>query len=108
MNSIVQCKMDIIFTNSGNSKTSDLHRLLLNLSEKNKLKKGAIKILLYQTLASTIYKKKCKFKISAPTSNEKIELPDESYSLSDIQDCFKYVIKNHETVTDNPPIKIYI
>ena len=31
--------MNTIFMNSKNSKTSDLHRLLLNLSEKNKFKK---------------------------------------------------------------------
>ena len=30
--------MDTIFTNSGNSKTSDPHRLLLNLSDKVNLK----------------------------------------------------------------------
>ena len=30
--------MDAIFLNSGNSKTSDPHRLLLNLLVKNKLK----------------------------------------------------------------------
>ena len=31
--------MDIIFKNSGNSKTSDPHRLLLNLSDKINLKR---------------------------------------------------------------------
>ena len=31
--------MDTIYMNSGNSKTSDPHRLLLNLSDKKKLKK---------------------------------------------------------------------
>ena len=31
--------METIFKNSENSKTSDLHRLFLNLSEKHKLKK---------------------------------------------------------------------
>ena len=72
MNSMVQCKMDIIFTNSGNSKTSDLHRLLLNLSEKNKLKKGAIKILLYQTLASTIYKKNVNLKYQLQRGMKKL------------------------------------
>ena len=35
-----------------------------------------------------------KFKISAPTWNEEFELPDGSYSVSDIQDYFKYIIKN--------------
>ena len=33
-------------------------------------------------------------KISAPTWNEKSELPDGSYSISDIQDYFKYILKN--------------
>ena len=40
--------------------------------------------------------------------NEKFELPDKLYSISDIQDYFKYVIKKPETVTDNLPIGIYI
>ena len=44
------------------------------------------------------------FKISTPTS----QLLDRSYSLSGIQDCFKYIMKNHETVTDNPSRKIYV
>ena len=33
---------------------------------------------------------------------------DNSYSVSDIQNYFAYIIKNHETLTDNPPIWIYI
>ena len=36
-----------------------------------------------------------KFKISAPTLNEEFELPDGSYSLSDIQDSFEYIFKKH-------------
>ena len=35
-----------------------------------------------------------KFKISPPAWNEKFELPDGSYSGSDIQDHFEYVLKN--------------
>ena len=34
-----------------------------------------------------------KFKISAPTWNDEFELPDESYSVSDIQDYFEYILK---------------
>ena len=44
------------------------------------------------------YKKSCKnnkFKISAPTWNGELELPDATYSLSDIQDYFEYVLKKH-------------
>ena len=34
-----------------------------------------------------------KFKIPAPVWNDKFELPDGSYSIADIQDCFEYIIK---------------
>ena len=47
-------------------------------------------------------------KILAPTWNEEFELPDGSYFVSDIQDYFEYILKKHETVTDNPSIRIYI
>ena len=46
--------------------------------------------------------------MSAPTWNDKFYLPDGSYSISSIQDYFEYIIKKHETLTDNPPIQIYI
>ena len=48
-----------------------------------------------------------KFKISAPTSNSKFDLPDGSYSTPDIQDHFAFIIKKHETLFENPPIQIY-
>ena len=47
------------------------------------------------------------FKISAPTWNDKVDLPDGSYSISDIQDYFGFIIKKHETLTENSPIEIY-
>ena len=49
-----------------------------------------------------------KFKISAPTWNDEFNLPDVSYSVSEIQDYFEYVIKKHEIIADNPPTQIYI
>ena len=48
-----------------------------------------------------------KFKISAPTWNETFDLPDGSYSIDDIQDYFEFIIKKHETLTENPSIQIY-
>ena len=39
--------------------------------------------------------------------NEKFELPSGSYSVSNIRDYFKYIIKNHKTVTNNPQIRIF-
>ena len=82
--------MDIIFMNSDNSKTPDLQWLLLNLSDNINL----IKIDEYVVLSdlSIFYtwknikksSRNNKLKTSGITWNEKFELPDESYFLSDI------------------------
>ena len=48
-----------------------------------------------------------KFKVLAPTWNKKFELPKRSYFVLDIQDYFDYIIRKHETVNDNPPIRIW-
>ena len=47
------------------------------------------------------------FEISAPNWNDKFDLADGSYSIADIQDYFEYIIKKHETFTENPPVQIY-
>ena len=49
-----------------------------------------------------------KFKISAPTWNEEFELPDESYSISNIQDHFEYTLKKRGEKTVNSSIRIQI
>ena len=36
-----------------------------------------------------------KFKRSTLTWNEEFELPVGAYSISDIQDCFEYMLKRH-------------
>ena len=94
--------MDTIFMNSGNSKTSDPHTLILNLLDKINLKRrdkyvGLPNLSIYYTWKNI--KKSCKnntFKISSPTWNNEFELPEESYSVSDIQHYFKYILKNKE------------
>ena len=48
-----------------------------------------------------------KFKISVPTWNDTFDLPDGSYSMAYIQDYFEFIIKKHETLTENQPIQIY-
>ena len=48
-----------------------------------------------------------KFKISAPTWNDKLDLPDGSYSIADIQDHFEFIIKKHGNLAENPPVQIY-
>ena len=46
--------------------------------------------------------------MSAPTYNEEFTLPDGSYSISDIQDHFEYILKKHGENTDKPSIQIYV
>ena len=48
-----------------------------------------------------------KFKVSAPTWNDNFDLPDGSYSSSDIQDYFEFIIKINVTLTENSPVQIY-
>ena len=76
--------------NSRNSKTSDPHRLLLNISAKINLKRRDKYVALSNLSIYCTWKnikksyKNNKFKISAPTWNEELDLPDGSYSVSDI------------------------
>ena len=49
-----------------------------------------------------------KFKISAPTCNDTVDLPDGSFPISGTQDYFKFIIKKHETLTGNPSIEIHV
>ena len=87
--------MDTIFMNSENSRTSEYHVLVLNLTDKLHLRRGQktvalSKLNIYYTWKNI--KSSCnnnKFKISAPMWNGEFELPDGSYSISDIQDYFE-------------------
>ena len=40
--------------------------------------------------------------------NAEFNLPDGSYSASDIQGYFEYIIKKHETIADNTSVQIYV
>ena len=62
-------------------------------------------MLLYQVSASAIHEKNIK---SSYKNNKFKILSDGSYSVSDIQDCFEYISKKNETLTDKPPIKTYV
>ena len=89
--------MDTIFINSENSKTLEYHVLVLKLTDKLDLRRGQ-KTIALSSLSIYYTWKNVKssynnnnFKISAPTWSEKFELPDGSYSISDIQDYFEYI-----------------
>ena len=81
--------------NSENSKTFKFHVLILKLTNKLDLRIGEKAITLsnlsiYYTWRNIkISYNNNKFKISAPTWNDKFELPDAWYSVSDIQDYFE-------------------
>ena len=89
--------MNTILMNSENSKTTKSHVLILKLTNKLNLRTGEKIIALsnlsiYYTWENTKNShNKNKFKISAPTWNDKLELPDGPYSVSDIQDYFEYI-----------------
>ena len=40
--------------------------------------------------------------------DEEFELTDESYSVSDTQHYFEYILKKHGEKTDSPSIRIYV
>ena len=106
--------MDTIFKNSENSKTSEYHVLVLKLTDKLDLRRGQKTVALSNLSIYYTWKNikssynNNKFKISAPTWNEEFGLPDGSYSISDIQDYFEYILKKHSESVDNPPIRIYV
>ena len=89
--------MDTTFMNSENSKTSKPHVLILKLSNKLDLRRGEKSIALTNLSIQYTWKNiedsynNDRFKISAPKCNDKFELPDGSYSVSDIQDYFEYI-----------------
>ena len=99
--------------NSRNSQTSKLHVLILKSTDKLDLRRGENRISLSNL--SIYYKWKNmkssynnnKLKISAPTWSDKFELPDGSYSVSNIQDYFEYILKKHGENIDNPWVNIF-
>ena len=76
--------------NSKISKRSGPYRLLLNLTDKINWERGD------KYVASSKLSIYYKSEISLPSWNEEFELPDGSYSVSDIQDYFEYILKNME------------
>ena len=106
--------MVTIFMNSENSKTSEHQVLVLKLTDKLDLRRGQKTVALSNLSIYYTWKNvkssynNNKFKISAPTWNEEFDLPDGSYSVSDIQDYFEYILKKHSERVDNPSIRMYI
>ena len=97
--------------NSENSKTSEPHVLILKLTDKLDLRRGEKSITLsnlsiyytWKNIKSSYNNNKFK-----TTWNDEFELPDGSYSVSDIQDYFEYILKKHGEDIDKPSVQIYV
>ena len=106
--------MDTIFMNSEKSRTSEYHVLVLKLTDKLNQRRGKKSVALsnlsnyytWKNIKSSYNNNK--FKISSPKWRDEFELTDGSYSISDIQDYFEYILKKHNQNVDNPSIRIYV
>ena len=99
--------------NSENSKTSKSNVLALKLTNKLDLRIGEKTITLsnlsiYYTQRNINSYNNNKFKISAPTWNDEFELPNGSYSVSDIQNYFEFILEEHGENIDEPSVQIYV
>ena len=77
--------------NTENSKTNKSHRFRLSLVDKLNLKDpnknmALANLSIYYTWKNIKSACNNKFKISAPAWNDEFDLPDDSYSIADIQD----------------------
>ena len=90
--------MDTVFMNSENSKASQTKSQTINLKIRDKYV-SLSNLSIYYTWKNIKQSYKNKFKTFGPKWNHK--LPDGSYSVSNIQDYFYYIIKKHKTVTES-------
>ena len=81
--------MDSIFINSENS-IKLTNKLDLRISEKIIVFSNLSIYYTWKNIKNSYNNNK--FKISAPAWNDKFESPSGSYSVSDIQDCCKYIL----------------
>ena len=97
--------MDTIFMHSENSKTSQPHVLVLKFINKLDLRIGE-KIIALPNLS--IYYTWKNMKSSHNNNKFKYLHQHGSYSVSDIQDYFEYILKKHGENTDKSLVQIYV
>ena len=79
---------------------NELYKFLINLSQRLDLRSSDRHTVLQNLSIYYTWKnirkqyKKNKLKIIAPTRNDEFELPNGSYSISNIQDCIEYTSKS--------------
>ena len=99
--------MEKIFTNTKNSKGNESNKFIYQFTDKLSLKTPLNKKM--GLVNSSIYYtwKNIKSAYNNNIWNDEFDLPDSSYSISDIQGYFESIIKKQENLTENPPIQIY-
>ena len=107
--------MDTIFINPKDGKTSEPHVVRLNFTDKLDLRRSKTITLANLPIYYTWKKINSKYnnnklKIPGPTWSETFDLPEGSYTIPDIPDCFLKMIQKHEPTietNENSPILIY-
>ena len=100
--------------NTLNSKKNESNKLIHQFTDKLNLKNPNKNMALANLSIHYTWRnirseyKNNKFKIFAPTWNDAFDFPNGSYSVSNVQDYFEYIIKKHETIADNRPVLIYV
>ena len=107
-------KMGKIFMNTPSSKTNEPNKFIYQFTDKLNLKNpnknmALANLIIYYTWKNikSEYNDN-QFKISAPAWNDELNILDGSFSVSDIQGYFEYIIKKHEIIADNLPVQIYV
>ena len=96
--------------NTKNSKTDRSNKFIYQFTDKPNLKIsnnkniGLVNLGICYTWKNIKSAYNNKFKVLAPTWNDEFGLPDVSYSISDVQGYFEFIIKKYETLAENPPI----
>ena len=91
--------MDTISMNSENSKTFKPHVLILNVTDKIELRRGAKSIALSNLSIYYTWKNGKTFKKYNNNG---------SCFISDVQDYFEYILKKHNEIIDNSSIRMYV
>ena len=106
--------METKFMNTENSRTNESNKFIYQYTDKLNLKNpnknnALANLSIYYTWKNIMSEyNNNRFKIHAPTWNDTFTLDDGSYSISDIQDYFVYIIKKYETIRDNLSVQAYV
>ena len=103
-----------MFMNMENSKMNEPCKFVLKLSQKLNITSSSKHVALQNFSIYHTWKdirkqyKNNQLKIIAPTWNYEFDLPNGFYSVSDIQEYIKYIIKKYGALTTIPPIHVYM